>query len=178
MDAPIVTLILGFATILASGVTSSMVTYRLNRNRNQTVFLREKAEQLYLSADEFGKTFSMQIITYLPLLNGRIDYNQVLDMQIEQGPAAKKYGGAETMTMLVEIYFPSVRPALEEVWKARDTFNRITAEIKFVWERDGDVSAGDLKSRFMSAALAIDKCIKALQNEIVTAARVHAGAKQ
>ncbi len=178
MDASLVTLIIGFTTVLASGVTSSIVTYRLNRNRSQVIFLREKAEQLYLSADEFGKAFGSQMLTYFPLLDGKIDFNGMLDMQIEQGSAPRKYGGAETMTMLVEIYFPSVRPALEEVWKARTGFNQVTADIKRAWERTGDVTHGDWRARFLSATQVIDNSINKLQREIVIAARTHAGVKQ
>ncbi|GGZ32625.1 hypothetical protein [Asticcacaulis endophyticus] len=178
MDGPTVALIVGIGTIMASGVMSSVVTYHLNRNRTQTIFLREKAEQLYLSADEFGKSFAAQVITYYPLLDGKIDYNQMLDMQIEHGKSDKKYGGAETMTMLVEIYFPSVRPALEDVWKAREGFNKITSDIKLAWQANGHVNQGGWKLSFANATNAINSSINALQRQIVVAARVHAGVKQ
>jgi hypothetical protein len=178
MDPTTVTIIVGLATVLASGVTSSWVTYRLSRNHNQTIFLREKAEQLYLSADEFRKSFSGQIFTYFPLLEGRIDYNQMLDLQIAQGSETKRREGAETMTMIVEIYFPSIRPALADVWKARDAYGSITNEIKRAWQRDGDVSDGDWKAKFTVAAQNIDQRIQNLQTEIVAAARIHAGVKQ
>ena len=79
------------------------------------------------------------------------------------------------MTMLVEIYFPNVKPALEEIWTAREAFNRITAEIKSTWNRDADVSGGDLKPRFLSVAEIIDERMQHLLNQIVIAARVHAG---
>jgi hypothetical protein len=178
MDSGTVTLIFGLSTVLASGITSSVVTYRLNQNKDQTIFLREKAEQLYLAADEFGKDFSSHIVSYFPLLEGRIDYNQMLDMHIEQGSRDSRNGGVETMIMLAEIYFPSVRPALESVWRARSSFNDLTREIKETWIEQGSVSHGNLLSRFQAASLTLDRSIESLKDEIVAAARVHAGVKQ
>jgi hypothetical protein len=131
-----------------------------------------------LSADEFGKTFGSQILTYFPLLDGTIDYNQMLDLQIAQGAGVKQHGGAETMTMLVEIYFPSVRPALNEVWQARDAFAKISIQIKRAWQRDGDLTGGDWKQTYIAATQVINDRIAALQKEIVIAARVHADVKQ
>jgi hypothetical protein len=178
MDATSTTLVLGLATIFASGVTSAIVTYHLNRNQNQTIFLREKAEQLYLSADEFGHTFDAQMLSYFPLLDGKIDYNKMLDMQISSGSEEKRHGGAEIMTMLVDIYFPSVRPALQGVWEAREQFGAITHQIKLAWQRDGNVSEGNWRQVFLEATRNIDDSVNALQSEIVKAARIHAGVKQ
>lgn len=177
MDAPLISLIVGLSTVLASGVASSFVTYRLNRNSNQTIFLRQKAEELYLSADEFGKNFASQMLTYFPLLDGKIDYNQMLDMQIERGSKTHDHGGPETMTMLVEIYFPTCRPALEKVWEARTIFNDVTAGIKRAWQRSGRVNKAEWHPKFIAATHAINDSIEALQREIVAAARPHAGVK-
>ncbi len=177
MDTVTATLIVGLSTVLASGVASSIVTYKLNRSKEQTVFLREKAEQLYLAADEFGKAFGSQMITYFPLLEGRIDYNQMLDMQISDGATPKNFGPA-TMEMLVEIYFPSVRPALQNVWKKREAYNKVTAVIKSVWKEFGTLAHENLLPTYKAASLEMDAAIENLKKEIVLAARAHAGVEQ
>lgn len=171
-----VTVALGLATILGSGVVSGYVTHRLTRNQNQFVFLREKAEILYLAADEYGKRFGGQMVTYFPLLDGRYDYNDMLDKQNEFGSEPSKYGGAETMTMIVEIYFPSVRLALQGVWDARAEFNKVTAAIRALWEQQGEVSGMDLP--FRRASLVVDQAIENLKDEVVIAARAKSGVKQ
>lgn len=170
------TVALGLATILGSGVVSGYITHRLTRNQNQFVFLREKAEALYLAADEYGKRFGGQMVAYFPLLEGRYDYNDMLDKQNEFGSAPTEYGGAEVMTMIVEIYFPSVRPALLKLWDARTDFSKATAAIRALWMEQADVR--ELNSPFRRACLDLDKAIEHLKSEIVIAARAKSGVKQ
>jgi hypothetical protein len=129
MDASIVTLSVGLATVLTSGVMSSVVTYRLNRNKEQTFFMRQKAEALYLAADEFGRDFSKHLITHLPVARGAIDYDQMLDIQLAN-PPDKRQGGFETVAMLASIYFPEVEPQLAALLKARDRLSELRAAHK------------------------------------------------
>jgi len=85
LDSIFVTLGLGIGTILASGVTSAVVTYRLNRRKERFEFLRGKAETLYLAVDQFVKVLGMHALTYYPVLKGEMDWNQMLDLQISSG---------------------------------------------------------------------------------------------
>ncbi|MGN6422938.1 MAG: hypothetical protein ACTHLA_06475 [Asticcacaulis sp.] len=176
MDTATVTLIVGIGSIFASGVVSSFVTYRLNRNHTQKIFLREKAEQLYLSTDEFGKDLSCHVISYYPLIRGEIDYNKMLEMQIENS-SVKKYGGHETMTMLVDIYFPSVKPALENVLKAQKAYSGMASSIRSAYQSNGHLRHEDWNSKVTKVAIGINDSINELQHEIVVAARTHAGVK-
>ncbi|WP_010335513.1 hypothetical protein [Sphingobium yanoikuyae] len=177
-DNTIVTVSLGLVTILASGLTSSWVTHRLNKNHNQTIFLREKAETLYLAADEYGSSVAGMAVSYLPLLEGRYDYNTMLDQQISSGSKKPENGGAKTMTMIVDIYFPTVRPALENVWEARAAFNKVTGAIKAAWQEAEFDGVRLLEGPFRSAALDFNKAINELKREIVEAARIQSGVKQ
>lgn len=116
------------------------------------------------------------MVTYFPLLDGRYDYNAMLDQQNKSGSEPSKYGGAEAMTMIVEIYFPSVRPALQSVWDARAEFNKVTAAIRAQWVQQGEVSGMD--TSFRRASLTVDKAIENLKDAIVIAARANSGVKQ
>lgn len=175
MDQPTVTLIIGLGTIAMSGVVSSIVTSRLGKSKEQQAFMRSKAEQLYLATDEFGKGFNSYFVGHFQLLNGRIDYNQMLDMQISAGSKDRKYGGPETMTMLVEIYFPTTRDALANVWRARSSVNSVATRIKDHYREFGDATDPDLKVNFVDATNGVHQAIKELQHEIVQVARHHAG---
>lgn len=174
----IVTICLGVGTILASGVTSSVVTYRLNRTKDQFAFMRIKAEALYLAANEYGRTLAGYTLTYFPVIKGDIDWNEMLDMQIKAGSEKREHGGAELMTMLVEIYFPSVRPALADVFDARTEFNKFANEMKREYIRSGSLNSYALMPRMMEATTNINTTIQKLEAAIVEAARSFAGVRQ
>lgn len=178
MDPVSASLLVGFSTIVASGVTSSVVTYWLNRRKDQTIFLRGKAEQLFLAADEFEKHLGGHLISYFPLLDGRIDYNQMLDIHISDGSKAHVHGGAQTLEMLVEIYFPTTRGALAQLWKCRDALNSLEDLIKRTYRVEGHATDPDLKAKLLAASAAISEANTALKTAIVEAARRHAGVKQ
>ncbi len=178
MNSVSISLLISFLTILLSGVTSSVVTYQLNFRKDQTIFLRGKAEQLFLAADEFEKEISSHLISYFPLLDGRIDYNQMLDLQIEQGSKPRAHGGAQTLEMLVEIYFPTTRGALAQLWNCRDMLNSLEHEIKRIYVAEGDATRPDLKTKILAASAAISEANKALKAAIIEAARRHAGINQ
>jgi len=177
-DSTVVQLSLGLLTIIGSGLTSSWVTHRLNKEQSQTIFLRQKAETLYLAAEEYNMAVSSIALTYFPLFDGRYDYNAMLDQQVKSGAANPENGGAKAMTMIVEIYFPTVRPALERVWRARDAFNDVTSMIRSAWIADEQRGVSKLKASFMKATLEFDKAISEVKLEIVEAARLQSGVKQ
>lgn len=177
-DSTLLQLSLGLLTIVGSGLTSSWVTHRLNKNHNQTIFLRQKAETLYLAADEYGMAFAGNMVSYFPLLDGRYDYNAMLDQQNKSGDLNQENGGAKAMTMIVDIYFPTVRPALERVWEARDGFNEVTRMIRSAWIAAEHQGVSQLRSQFTQASLGFDEAINELKREIVLAARIQSGVKQ
>ena len=140
--------------------------------------MRGKAEQLFLAADEFENELGGHLVSYFPLLNGRIDYNQMLDLHINQGSKPRVHGGAQTLKMLVEIYFPTTRGALAQLWKCRDALNSLEHEVKQTYVAEGDATHPDLKAKMLAASAAISEANKALKAAIVEAARRHAGVKQ
>lgn len=178
MDQVTATLVVGLLTIVGSGVVSSVVTYKLNRNKEQILFLRGKAEDLFLAADEYEKTLGGLLVTYFPLLDGRIDYNQMLDLQISQGSKPRERGGAETMEMLVEVYFPTTRAALVELWTAREKLNELTHRIKQTYQAEGHVTHPELKAEILEISATVTEALKALKGAIVIAARKTAGVRQ
>lgn len=179
MEVPtIVTIGLGVGTILASGVTSSIVTYRLNRTKDQFAFMRTKAEALYLAADEYGRSLSIYTIPFYGVIKGESSWSQMRDIQNGFQSQKRDYGGHETMTMLAEIYFPSVRPALAKVVEARGGFNSFTADLEQSYRARGEVQRAEWMPRMNEKTTAIDASIKCLKEAIVNAARSYAGVKQ
>lgn len=175
MDSTIVTILLGLATILTSGVTSSIVTYRLNRSKEQAFFMRQKAEALYLAANEFSLGFSSLLIGYLPVTRGEISYNQMLDMQIERGKANKN-DAHETMIMLSSIYFPEVFEEIEKLHAVRDKYSLIKQAHRTAYH-EGDGIGPEWEDAFRKVALDADDAIKKLQASIIRAAEPYSGRK-
>lgn len=174
-----ISLALGVGTILASGITSAVVTSWLNRRKDQAEFMRTKAEALYLAADEYGRTLATQAITYYPVIKGEISWNQMLDIQIKNGSQKREHGGSELMTMLLEIYFPSVRQCLKNVFSSRDNFNNFITSMKQSYiQNDGHLNPNEWMPHMNGHAIMIDNSIKHLQEAIVVAARSYAGVRQ
>lgn len=176
MDSTIVTALLGLATVLTSGVASSIVTYRLNKTKEQTFFMRQKAEALYLSADEFSKNFSSLLISYLPVARGEISYNQMLDMQIERGKS-KNSNAYETMIMLASIYFPEVLNEIDGLHKNRDKYNTIKQAHRTAYH-EGDGVGPEWEEAFRKVAFDTDDAIKKLLAAIIRAAEPYSGRRQ
>lgn len=174
MDAAVVSLSVGLATVLTSGVVSSVVTYRLNRNKEHTFFMRQKAEALYLAADEFGRDFSSHLLTYIPVARGDFDYNQMLDMHIAN-PPDKRRGGHETMAMLISIYFPEVEPQYLALLSARDQLGELRNAHKQAYKEGAGVGTGWVRA-FIQVGRDTDQATKALQAAIVRSAKRYAGA--
>jgi hypothetical protein len=172
MDSSVVTLCIGLATVLTSGVASSVVTYRLNRNKEQTFFMRQKAEALYLAADEYGRGLSAHVITLLPVARGELDYNQMLDLQ-NANPPSKRDGGFETLSMLVSIYFPEIEPELQALLKARDRLGEVRGAHKQAY-KEGEGVDPVWVAGFAQVGKEADQAIKALKAAIVRSARRYA----
>lgn len=173
MDATLISLLVGLATVLTSGVASSIVTYRLNRQKEHVFFMRQKAESLYLAADEYGRALSCNIISYFPVVRGEIDYNEMLDIQMAN-PPSKEHGGYETLAMLVGIYFPEVESKLKILEEVRDRLSKLRNEHNKAYKNGGGVD------RYWDAAFSdvtkeLDCAIKALKSAILHSARRYGG---
>ncbi|MBL8554592.1 MAG: hypothetical protein JNL41_09970 [Phenylobacterium sp.] len=175
MDAATTTLIVAVATVLTSGVSSAVVTYRLNRSKEQTFFMRRKAEELYLAADEFGRQWTSSMVPLLGVLDGRLDYNQMLDIR-QANPIKKDHGGAEMMEMLTRIYFPEALPELSAIHAARSAYNTLESAHKAAYQ-DGAGMDPRWKPALMEAMRKADKAVDAFKVKVVRLARVHASAE-
>jgi len=174
MDSGVYAVVVGLATVIASGVVSSYVMYRLNRNKDQTFFMRQKAEALYLAADEFGRDLSKHVVICLPVAKGELEYNAMLDLQIANAPD-KRNGGFETLNMLANICYPEVLPALKVLLLVRDKFNKLCAVHKQAYKEGAGVGLPWTR-QFSELGQEAGQAIEALKTAIIQSARRHAGA--
>jgi hypothetical protein len=129
-------LMISVLTVLTSGVMAGVVTHWLATTRQEKQFRREKLEQLYLAVHGFCTAFVSSNIVWLPVMTGEMHYNEALDLQIKNAPA-KGSGFYETAEMLVNIYFPPLRAALNEIIKARDATNKVQGEFGRTYKAHG-----------------------------------------
>jgi hypothetical protein len=89
-------------------------------------------------------------------MKGQMEYNQALDIQLEN-KAGKDARYLETATMLVNIYFPSLRDRLVALLKRRDEVNVIFRKFKSLYKASGPTGeTAALVGPFSKAMLGFD----------------------
>jgi hypothetical protein len=123
-----VQLVISVATIIGSGVVSAIVTFRLNKQREERNLRREKLEQLLLSVDRYVVNLANHFMIYERCAEGVYDLNAANDLFIKQG--VDELRPFETSRMLTAIYFPDLQPNLDEIIKLRDIGSVAVSEFK------------------------------------------------
>src|ERR1700761_7460688 len=116
------------------GITGALGGVYLN-NRHQSVqgrqdVLRQRGEELYsVVVDWLDGLFGSYMRRNL-VMQGKITYNECLDQDIEWGKKRKTPPVTQRLEMLVDVYFPSTRPAYDEVLRCRSELNDIELAFK------------------------------------------------
>src|SRR5438105_6769249 len=111
MTATELQLLISIATILCSGVISAIVTHKLSTGRAEREFRRKKLEALFMAVHTYCNKLFTANLMWPRVMRGEIDYNQGLDIFIKNH--SEKDDSAEIAIMLINIYFPELRPALD-----------------------------------------------------------------
>ena len=114
---------------------SAVVVHYLTNAREERDFRRKKIEELFLALQAWCVTFIAHHVVWPRVMMGEMDYNQALDIQLENPP--KSQGKIETVTMLVNLYLPALRPQLQAILKARDEVNKIHAQFRKTYKNIG-----------------------------------------
>jgi len=86
-------------------------------------------------------------------VQGKLDYNQCLDLGIEDGKAlAHNFG---RIKMLIDVYFPDARAAYDETIKCRDDLNKVAIAHKHAYEC-GQTDGQGFPERFLETQYAIE----------------------
>jgi len=114
---------LSLLTILASGIVSAVVTFKLNAQRDARRMRREKLERLFLAHTGFLRQLDMHWYPLFAVMAGDIPYNDALDILIKQSADEEKH--FENLEMLVSLYFPELGTGLHQLKEIRDRANDI-----------------------------------------------------
>ena len=118
-------------TLLAVFLTNRDNTNRLllqlehERNTKRDTLHREKLEELYMLAVKYTKALGSHCLPYMSVMEGKLDYNQALDLTIESGN--KETFDFDRLQMLIDVYFLKLRESFKQLIDVRDKMNEIMA---------------------------------------------------
>jgi hypothetical protein len=155
-------IIISIATILCSGVVSAVVTHKLSTGRAEREFRRKKLEELFFAVHTYcTKLFSRNIV-WPQVMRGKISYDDANGLIIQNHDKQDK--SHDVMEMLVNIYFPELRPHLLGILNRRDQINTIYGEFTKSYKRQENCEC--YIQPFLDELSAIDTDEKAMTNSI------------
>ena len=93
------------------------------RKKRNEELLRDRLEELYVLSNKFLDRLVSRYVPYRAVMMGQISYDQALDMALEHG--SKRDFEPHRVTMLIDLYFPSIKPDFQEILTIRDKLNNI-----------------------------------------------------
>ena len=155
-------LVVSVATILCSGVISAIVAHKLSSGRAEREFNRKKLEELYIAVHRYcAKLFTANMV-WSEVMRGKIDYNQGLELFIKSH--GEKDESQQTAMMIINIYFPQLRPSFDVILQQRDRINGIHSDFKAAYLRGEP--CGSFVQPFLQELKGIDDGEKKLMEEL------------
>ena len=119
-------------------------------SQRKELLLRERGEELYELADKWLLRMSCYYLELHSVMQGKITYNEALDMQIEAGKI--KVFNFGRIEMLIDVYFPETRNDYDKLIKMREDLNDIVAIHKQAYKR-GDTDGTRFIDSFVKGQL-------------------------
>lgn len=116
-------------TLLGVWITNRASNQRLKiqleheRKLKNEELLRLRLEELYVVANKYLSTLVTHYFPFQMVMNGEITFNQALDLVIEKG-SSKDYE-PHRVTMLIDLYFPEIKPEFQKIIDVREKLNGI-----------------------------------------------------
>ena len=131
-----VTFYIAFLTALFTAVATLSGVFITNKANNkrlalqlnheqeikQKQLMREKLEELYLLFKRWTFIIDMTYINHARAMKGDIDYQTMLDMEVERDN--KNTFDFNRIEMLIDLYYPNIKPAYEGLIETRTKANQ------------------------------------------------------
>jgi hypothetical protein len=130
--------------------------------------LRERGEELHGIIDKWLKHLAGHYLRRTSVMQGRLTYNQCLDLDIAEGNPSYDFGRIE---LLIHVYFPSLRPAYDRVIEARTALNRIDRVHKSAYA-EGDTDGAPFLQPFLRAQILVENLGNALKQQLLETIRL------
>jgi hypothetical protein len=157
-------------TLLAVFLTNRGNTNRLllqlehERNTKRAALHREKLEELYVLAVKYIKLLGSHCLPYVRVMEGKLDYNQALDLTIESGN--KETPDFDRLQMLIDVYFPKLCESFKQILDVRRKMNEIMALHKAEYEQ-GCLDGRKFIKPMLATLDLLDKAGERFKNEII-----------
>lgn len=128
MQDSTVTLLASLTSGLAgiSGALGAVfLTNRAQNFRHDADIVRDRGEELYSAIVEWLDGLFAYYFRRSFVMQGKITYNECLEQDIEWGNKKQTPPTMLRMEMLLDVYFPKLRPAYDEVIRLRTALNRV-----------------------------------------------------
>ena len=138
-----------------------------SRQRNAEL-LRNRGEELYELSDKWLKKLIGHYLRRTFVMQCKITYNQCLDLDIQDGK--EDSGNFSRIAMLIDVYFPSTRPAYNKIIATRNELNKIGAAHKHEYE-NGNVDGTQFVAPYIQFQNSIEQAgenFKALVLECIS----------
>ena len=168
--AVVTAVITAAVTLLAVFLTNRGNTERLllqleqERNTERAALHREKLEELYVLVAKYTKLLGSHCLPYMSVMEGKLDYNQALDLTIESGN--KETPDSDRLQMLIDLYFPGLRETFKQLLDVRGKINEVLALHKAEYTR-GCLDGRKFVDPMLAALALLDKTGERLKNEII-----------
>lgn len=163
----------------AVALFSVFLTNRSNESRLKAQFdhelrkqksdlLRSRGEELYELTDSWLKKLFGYYLGISFVMQGKLTFNQCLDLQIQEGNKESfDFGRIE---MLIDVYFPSTRPAYDKIIASRTELNKIATAHKRAYE-SGDIDGGRFLKTFVQSQQSIEQAGEIFMKQVLDCIR-------
>jgi hypothetical protein len=171
IPATVYTTVLGAAIALVtiyltdrSNTRRLKLQFDLERESKEKEFIRDKLEELYLLHEAWLNALATSYLPILNVMKGEITYNQALDMFVENNK--DRQVDFKRLQMLIDLYFPAIKPAFEKLSAARDRTNEIQRAHKREYKR-GNTDGSAYVVPFIEAQKELVRESSVLKEEII-----------
>ncbi|MEA5550620.1 hypothetical protein VB713_06440 [Anabaena cylindrica UHCC 0172] len=108
---------------LTNKANNERLTLQLENEKKikQQKLMREKLEEIYLLSKKWAANIDIFYLNNTRAMDGQIDFKTLLEIEINN----KNNLDFSRLEMLINLYFPVVKPAYDDVIKARGKANEI-----------------------------------------------------
>jgi hypothetical protein len=140
------------------------LTSRFDATKRRKETLRERGEELYVLSEKWINGLFIDYLRRSDVMQGKLTFDQMNDLAIAEGK--RDSIDFSRIQMLIDVYFPSTRPAYERVGTARDVLRNIASEHKRAYEA-GDIEGSQFSKPFFQAMQNVEKAANPLKEAII-----------
>jgi len=163
---PFIIILVAILTVLGSGVVAAWVSHYLAKRKEELFYKRTKLEDLYKCIEGYTTLLFVMNHMWLNVMNGDIDFNTGLDMQINNKDDDNRKLLPE-IDMLINLYFPKFLVGFKNLIEKRDNVNKLYLHFKSTYKSHGPtVDYSKNRKEFLKALLDIEEESKQLLHEV------------